>query len=82
MGRPTFFSCGRVLYHKKGTPNIKVLAFGRVLKEFIVSGTANYPFAPDKVQTFMRWAYEILSGNGVAWKRKIISIKLERQNLR
>ncbi len=52
--------------HKKGTPNIKVLAFGRVLKEFIVSGTANYPFAPDKVQTFMRWAYEILSENGVA----------------
>ena len=52
--------------HKKGTTNIKVLAFGRVLKEFIASGTAHYPFAPDKVQTFMRWAYEVLSANGLA----------------
>ncbi|QWG20829.1 ATP-binding domain-containing protein [Bradyrhizobium sediminis] len=51
--------------HKKGTANIKVLAFGRVLKEFIASGTAHYPFAPDKVQTFMRWAYEVLAANGV-----------------
>ncbi|TCQ14627.1 ATP-binding domain-containing protein [Rhizobium sp. PP-CC-3G-465] len=52
--------------HKKGTKNIKVLAFGRVLKEFISSGTAHYPFAPDKVQTFMRWAYEVLAANGVS----------------
>ncbi|WP_421362407.1 ATP-binding domain-containing protein [Agrobacterium rosae] len=52
--------------HKKGTKNIKVLAFGRVLREFISSGTAHYPFAPDKVQTFMRWAYEVLAANGVS----------------
>jgi superfamily I DNA and RNA helicase len=52
--------------HKKGTTNIKVLAFGRVLKEFIVSGTAHYPFAPDKVQTFMRWAHEVLNANSLA----------------
>src|SRR4051794_13430981 len=52
--------------HKKGTTNIKVLAFGRVLKEFIASGTAHYPFAPDKVQTFMRWAHEVLNANGIA----------------
>lgn len=52
--------------HKKGTKNIKVLAFGRVLKEFISSGTIHYPFAPDKVQTFMRWAYEVLSANGAS----------------
>lgn len=51
--------------HKKGTTNIKVLAFGRVLKEFIVSGTTHYPFASDKVQTFMRWAYEMLAANGI-----------------
>jgi superfamily I DNA and RNA helicase len=51
--------------HKKGTTNIKVLAFGRVLKEFIASGTTHYPFAPDKVQTFMRWAYEVLNANGL-----------------
>ncbi|EJN07136.1 DNA/RNA helicase, superfamily I [Bradyrhizobium sp. YR681] len=52
--------------HKKGSTNIKVLAFGRVLKEFIASGTAHYPFSADKVQTFMRWAYEILSANGIS----------------
>lgn len=52
--------------HQKGTTNIKVLAFGRVLKEFIASGTAHYPFASDKVQTFMRWAYEVLSANGIS----------------
>ena len=52
--------------HKKGTKNIKVLAFGRILKEFIASGTVHYPFAPDKVQTFMRWAYEVLAANGIA----------------
>ncbi|MGB3416860.1 MAG: ATP-binding domain-containing protein [Mesorhizobium sp.] len=51
--------------HLNGVANIKVLAFGRVLKEFIVSGTANYPFTPDKVQTFMHWAYETLAANGI-----------------
>src|SRR4051794_25362496 len=56
--------------HMKGTTNIKVLAFGRVLKEFIVSGTAHYPFAPDKVQTFVRWAYEMLSANGIQLKEE------------
>lgn len=50
--------------HKKGTSNIKVLSFGRVLKEFIVAGTANYPFASDKVQTLVRWGYEVLHANG------------------
>lgn len=51
--------------HAKGVTNIKVLAFGRVLREFISSGTDHYPFAADKVQTFARWAYEILDANGI-----------------
>ena len=51
--------------HAKGMANIKVLAFGRVLREFISSGTEHYPFAADKVQTFVRWAYEILAANGI-----------------
>ncbi len=51
--------------HAKGVANIKVLAFGRVLREFISSGTEHYPFAADKVQTFVRWAYEILAANGI-----------------
>jgi superfamily I DNA and RNA helicase len=51
--------------HAKGVTNIKVLAFGRVLREFISSGTQHYPFAADKVQTFVRWAYEVLAANGI-----------------
>src|ERR1700733_88977 len=51
--------------YKKGTTNSKVLAFGRVLKEFIVSGTSHYPFAADKVPPFMRSEYEVLTANGL-----------------
>jgi superfamily I DNA and RNA helicase len=51
--------------HAKGVTNIKVLAFGRVLREFISAGTEHYPFAADKVQTFVRWAYEVLAANGI-----------------
>lgn len=51
--------------HAKGVTNIKVLAFGRVLREFISSGTEHYPFSADKVQTFVRWAYEMLAANGI-----------------
>jgi superfamily I DNA/RNA helicase len=51
--------------YAKGVTNIKVLAFGRILKEFISSGTGHYPFAADKVQTFVRWAYEMLGANGI-----------------
>ena len=51
--------------HAKGVTNIKVLAFGRILKEFISAGTEHYPFAADKVQTFVRWAYEMLAANAI-----------------
>ena len=51
--------------HAKGITNIKVLAFGRVLREFISAGTQHYPFAADKVQTFVRWASEVLAANGI-----------------
>lgn len=51
--------------HAKGVTNIKVLAFGRVLREFISSGTEHYPFSADKVQTLVRWAYEVLAANGI-----------------
>lgn len=51
--------------HAKGITNIKVLAFGRILKEFISAGTGHYPFAADKVQTFFNWAYDVLAANGI-----------------
>lgn len=50
--------------HAKSVMNIKVLAFGRNLKEFIAAGTDHYPFDPEKVQTLVRWAHEILEANG------------------
>lgn len=54
--------------HQKGMTNIKVLTFGRVLREFIASGTEHYTFAPDKVQTYIRWGYEVLAANGVEFE--------------
>lgn len=51
--------------YAKGVRNIKVLAFGRILKEFISAGTGHYPFAADKVQTFVHWAYEMLGANSI-----------------
>lgn len=54
--------------YRKRVANIKVLAFGRVLKEFISAGTEHYPFAADKVQTFAHWAYEVLGANGIQIK--------------
>ena len=51
--------------HKKGTANIKVLTFGRVLREFIATGALHYPLAEDRIQTYVRWGAELLAANGM-----------------
>ncbi|MCQ8873090.1 AAA family ATPase [Mesorhizobium sp. LMG17149] len=56
--------------HKSKISNIAVFAFGRVLKEFLTSGAANYPFSSDKIQTYLRWGAEMLSANGIAFSGK------------
>ena len=51
--------------HRNGLNNLVVLAFGRVLKEFLASGSAHYPFAGDKIQTYVKWGVTLLNENGV-----------------
>ncbi|PLS19800.1 UvrD-helicase domain-containing protein [Neptunicoccus cionae] len=51
--------------HRNGLNNLVVLAFGRVLKEFLASGSAHYPFTSDKIQTYVRWGLTLLGENGV-----------------
>lgn len=51
--------------HQAGLKNIVVLAFGRVLREFLASGTANCSFDSDKIQTYVKWARNLLLENGV-----------------
>jgi superfamily I DNA/RNA helicase len=51
--------------YKKGDSNIVILTFGRVLREFLATGSTHYPFASDKIQTYLRWGAELLRANGV-----------------
>src|SRR5271156_1080246 len=54
--------------YKKGDSNIIILSFGRVLREFLATGAIHYPFAGDKIQTYVRWGAELLRANGVDFK--------------
>ncbi len=51
--------------HRNGLKNLIVLAFGRVLKEFLASGSAHYPFDNNKIQTYVKWGATLLNENGV-----------------
>ena len=51
--------------YKRGLAHIAILAFGRVLKEFLASGTAHYPFSDDKIQTYVKWGTTLLHDNGI-----------------
>lgn len=52
---------------KAGISNITVLTFGRVLKEFLVAGSTNYPFPTDRIQTYVQWGASLLTSNGMAF---------------
>lgn len=56
--------------HKAKVSNIVVLTFGRVLREFLATGSAHYPFSNDKVLTCVRWGAELLKANGVSFDDK------------
>ncbi len=51
--------------YRQNVTNIVVLSFGRVLREFLATGSQHYPFASDKVQTYVRWGAELLRANGI-----------------
>lgn len=55
---------------KAGVPDIKILTFGRVLKEFLVAGTTHYPFSPDRIQTYLQWGASLLDANGIEFDRR------------
>jgi superfamily I DNA/RNA helicase len=44
-----------------GVQNIVVMTFGRVLREFLASGSANYNFPVNKIQTYVRWAARLIT---------------------
>lgn len=35
--------------------NFKIITYGRILREFLATGTAHYPFSPDRISTFSSW---------------------------
>jgi superfamily I DNA/RNA helicase len=45
-------------------PNVKVLVFGRTLREFIAAGGADYSFTADKIGTSTAWMMSILNEFG------------------
>lgn len=54
--------------HKNGMHDIAIFTFGRVLKEFLATGAHHYPFALDKIQTYMRWGAALLNANGIQYQ--------------
>lgn len=50
---------------RAGFPNIAIITFNRLLKEFLVTGATNYPFEPDRLQTFRSWGSRTLKSNGI-----------------
>jgi superfamily I DNA/RNA helicase len=51
--------------HKLKISNVAVFTFGRVLREFLVAGSTNYPFAGDKIQTYLKWGATLLRENAI-----------------
>lgn len=51
-------------------PNVKVLVFGRTLREFIAAGGADYSFTADKIGTSTAWMMSVLSEFGKVPERR------------
>lgn len=54
--------------YRQSITNIAILSFGRVLREFIATGSQHYPFDSDKVQTYIRWGEDLLRANGIRFE--------------
>lgn len=50
---------------KAGVPDVTILTFGRVLKEFLIAGTTNYDITEDKILTYVQWGAQLLRANGI-----------------
>jgi superfamily I DNA/RNA helicase len=49
--------------------NFQILTLGRVLREFLASGTKSTRISEDKIDTFMGWSTGVLYNAGVEFKR-------------
>lgn len=49
---------------RSGRPNIAVMTFGRLLREFLATGSAHYPFDAEQIQTFRTWGAALIRANG------------------
>jgi superfamily I DNA/RNA helicase len=49
---------------RAGYRNIAIVTFNRLLKEFIASGSAHYPFEPSRIKTMISWGNELLHSAG------------------
>jgi superfamily I DNA/RNA helicase len=51
--------------HGSGIRNISVLTFGRVLREFLSSGSGNYELPPNRFRTYVGWGRHLLEENEI-----------------
>jgi superfamily I DNA/RNA helicase len=51
---------------RAGFPNIALITYNRMLKEFLITGADNYPFEAERIQTFRSWAASLLKSSGVS----------------
>jgi superfamily I DNA/RNA helicase len=49
---------------RSGQPHIAVITFTRLLREFLATGSGNYPFEADRLQTFRSWGADMIRGHG------------------
>jgi superfamily I DNA/RNA helicase len=49
---------------RAGQPNIAVITFNRLLREFLATGSESYPFEPERIQTFRTWGVEKIRAHG------------------
>jgi superfamily I DNA/RNA helicase len=52
--------------HKLNRRNFIVLTYGRVLREFLVTGAEHYPFSADRLKTYFSWAASLSQEHGLA----------------
>ncbi len=50
---------------RAGRPNVMIVVFNRLLRDFLEAGRANYPFRPDRIVTCVGWFSRLLREHGL-----------------
>ena len=53
--------------YRSNIKHIAVITFGRVLREFLATGTGNYPFSGNQLTTYLAWGTALLKENGITF---------------